>query len=131
MEEDEFEKKPENIDGTLRDIYEDFIENNQHDEYQKKSFSAELKQLSEKVLRFIDRMLRMRRAVFFDNGYPFNRRFHREEFWEFAKSEFSDEEQAQGKNYDEVLEYLVDEQYLLFVESGSDSMYDVFQVVLV
>ena len=131
MEEDEFEKKPENLDSTLRDIYEDFIENNQHDEYQKKSFSAELKQLSEKVLRFIDRMLRMRRAVFFDNGYPFNRRFHREEFWEFAKSEFSDEEQAQGKNYDEVLEYLVDEQYLLFVESGSDSMYDVFQVVLV
>ena len=131
MEEDEFEKKPENLDSTLRDIYEDFIENGQHDEYQKKSFSAELKQLSEKVLRFIDRMLRMRRAVFFDNGYPFNRRFHREEFWEFAKSEFSDEEQAQGKNYDEVLEYLVDEQYLLFVESGSDSMYDVFQVVLV
>ena len=131
MEEDEFEKKPENLDSTLRDIYEDFIENDQHDEYQKKSFSAELKQLSEKVLRFIDRMLRMRRAVFFDNGYPFNRRFHREEFWEFAKSEFSDEEQAQGKNYDEVLEYLVDEQYLLFVESGSDSMYDVFQVVLV
>ena len=131
MEEDEFEKKPENLDSTLRDIYEDFIEKDQHDEYQKKSFSAELKQLSEKVLRFIDRMLRMRRAVFFDNGYPFNRRFHREEFWEFAKSEFSDEEQAQGKNYDEVLEYLVDEQYLLFVESGSDSMYDVFQVVLV
>ena len=131
MEEDEFEKKPENLDSTLRDIYEDFIEKDQHDEYQKKSFSAELKQLSEKVLRFIDRMLRMRRAVFFDNGYPFNRRFHREEFWEFAKGEFSDEEQAQGKNYDDVLEYLVDEQYLLFVESGSDSMYDVFQVVLV
>ena len=131
MDEEEFENKQENENSILRDIFEDFIEEGAGDNVPKREFSEEFKKLSDKVLRYIDRMLGFRKNVIFNNGYPYNRRFHREEFWQFAKNEFTDDEQEQGENYDEVLDYLVDEQYLLFVERASDPMFDVFQAVLV
>ena len=131
MEEDEFDGKQENGNSTLRDIFEEFIGNVEEEVMQTKGVSEELKELSNRVLRQIDRMLGMRKAIFFNNGYPYNRRFHREEFWQFAKDNFSDSELEKGDNYNEVLDYLVDEGYLLFTERATDSMYDVFQAVLV
>ena len=131
MEEDEFDGKQENGNSTLRDIFEEFIGNVEEEVMQTKGVSEELKELSNRVLRQIDRMLGMRKAIFFNNGYPYNRRFHREEFWQFAKDNFSDSELEKGDNYNEVLDYLVEEGYLLFNERGSDSMFDVFQAVLV
>jgi len=131
MEEDEFDGKQENGNSTLRDIFEEFIGNVEEEVMQTKEVSEELKELSNRVLRQIDRMLGMRKAIFFNNGYPYNRRFHREEFWQFAKENFSDSELEKGDNYNEVLDYLVDEGYLLFTERATDSMYDVFQAVLV
>ncbi len=131
MDEDEFESKRENGNSTLRDIFEEFIGNVEEEVMQTKEVSEELKELSNRVLRQIDRMLGMRKAIFFNNGYPYNRRFHREEFWQFAKENFSDSELEKGDNYNEVLDYLVDEGYLLFTERATDSMYDVFQAVLV
>ena len=129
MDEDEFESKRENGNSTLRDIFEEFVANDEENDVQKKEVSEELKKLADDVLRQVDRMLRMRRAIFFDNGYPYNRRFHRGEFWEFAKEEFSDSELEQGENYNEALNYLVGEGYLLLNERGSEPTYDVFQVV--
>ena len=130
MDEDEFEDKQENENTTLRDIFEEFIGNNDEEEgWPKKGISEKLKELADNVLRQVDRMLRIRTAVFFDNGYPYNRRFHRGEFWEFAKEEFSDSELEQGENYNEALNYLVGEGYLLLNERGSELTYDVFQVV--
>ena len=131
MDEEEFENKQENENSILRDIFEDFIEEEAGDNTPKKEVSEELKQLADWVLRQIERLLGMRKAIFFDNGYPYNRRFHRGEFWKFAKEQFSDSELERGDNYDEVLEYLVQEEYLLFNERGSDPMYDVFHAVLV
>ena len=131
MEEDEFDGKQENGNSTLRDIFEEFIGNVEEEVMQTKEVSEELKELSNRVLRQIDRMLGMRKAIFFNNGYPYNRRFHREEFWQFAKENFSDSDLEKGDNYNEVLDYLVDEGYLLFTERATDSMYDVFQAVLV
>ncbi len=131
MDEEEFEDKQENGNSTLRDIYEEFVGMESEVTKPKKKVSKKLKRLSDKVLRQIDRMLGMRKAIFFDNGYPYNRRFHREEFWQFAKDNFSDSELERGDNYNEVLDYLVEEGYLLFNERGSDSMFDVFQAVLV
>ena len=131
MEEDEFDGKQENGNSTLRDIFEEFIGNVEEEVMQTKEVSEELKELSNRVLRQIDRMLGMRKAIFFNNGYPYNRRFHREEFWQFAKENFSDSELEKGDNYNEVLDYLVGEGYLLFTERATDSMYDVFQAVLV
>ena len=129
MDEDEFESKRENGNSTLRDIFEEFVANDEENDVQKKEVSEELKKLADDVLRQVDRMLRMRRAIFFDNGYPYNRRFHRGEFWEFAKDEFTDSELEQGENYNEALNYLVGEGYLLLNERGSESTFDVFQVV--
>jgi hypothetical protein len=129
MDEDEFESKRENGNSTLRDIFEEFVANDEENDVQKKEVSEELKKLADDVLRQVDRMLRMRRAIFFDNGYPYNRRFHRGEFWEFAKDEFTDSELEQGENYNEALNYLVGEGYLLLNERGSEPTYDVFQVV--
>ena len=129
MDEDEFESKRENGNSTLRDIFEEFVANDEENDVQKKEVSEELKKLADDVLRQVDRMLRMRRAIFFDNGYPYNRRFHRGEFWEFAKEEFTDNELEQGENYNEALNYLVGEGYLLLNERGSESTFDVFQVV--
>ena len=129
MEEDEFGSEQENGNSTLRDIFEDFIGNVEIEVMQTKEVTDELKGLADDVLRKVDRMLSMRKAIFFDNGYPYNRRFQREEFWQFAKENFSDDELEMGENYDEVLDYLVEEGYLLFNERASDPMYDVFQVV--
>ena len=129
MDEDEFESKRENGNSTLRDIFEEFVANDEENDVQKKEVSEELKKLADDVLRQVDRMLRMRRAIFFDNGYPYNRRFHRGEFWEFAKDEFTDSELEQGENYNEALNYLVGEGYLLLNERGSEPTFDVFQVV--
>ena len=131
MDEEEFEDKQENGNSTLRDIYEEFIGMDSEATKPKKKVSKKLKRLSDKVLRQIDRMLGMRKALFFDNGFPYNRRFHREEFWQYAKDNFSDSELERGDNYNEVLDYLVEEGYLQFNERGSDSMFDVFQAVLV
>ena len=131
MDEEEFESKQENENNTLRDIFDEFIEEDIGSEIPKKEVSEELVKLSDWVLRQIERLLSMRKAIFFDNGYPYNRRFHRGEFWEYAKEKFSDSELERGDNYNEVLDYLVEEEYLLFNERGSDPMFDVFQVVLV
>ncbi len=131
MDEEEFESKQENEDNTLRDIFDEFIEEEIGSEIPKKEVSEELVKLSDWVLRQIERLLSMRKAIFFDNGYPYNRRFHRGEFWEYAKEKFSDSELERGDNYNEVLDYLVEEEYLLFNERGSDPMFDVFQAVLV
>ena len=131
MDEEEFESKQENVNNTLRDIFDEFIEDEEENEIPKKEVSEELKQQADWVLRQIERLLSMRKAIFFDNGYPYNRRFHRGEFWEYAKEQFSDSELERGDNYNEVLDYLVDEEYLLFNERGSETMFDVFQAVLV
>ncbi len=131
MDEEEFENKQENENNTLRDIFDEFIEEEIGSEIPKKEVSEELVKLSDWVLRQIERLLSMRKAIFFDNGYPYNRRFHRGEFWEYAKEKFSDSELERGDNYNEVLDYLVEEEYLLFNERGSDPMFDVFQAVLV
>ena len=131
MDEEEFESKQENENNTLRDIFDEFIEEDIGSEIPKKEVSEELVKLSDWVLRQIERLLSMRKAIFFDNGYPYNRRFHRGEFWEYAKEKFSDSELERGDNYNEVLDYLVEEEYLLFNERGSDPMFDVFQAVLV
>jgi len=131
MDEEEFESKQENENNTLRDIFDEFIEEEIGSEIPKKEVSEELVKLSDWVLRQIERLLSMRKAIFFDNGYPYNRRFHRGEFWEYAKEKFSDSELERGDNYNEVLDYLVEEEYLLFNERGSDPMFDVFQAVLV
>ena len=131
MDEEEFEDKQENGNSTMRDIYEEFVGMDSEVTKPKKKISMKLKRLSDKVLRQIDRMLGMRKALFFDNGFPYNRRFHREEFWQYAKDNFSDSELERGDNYNEVLDYLVEEGYLKFNERGSDSMFDVFQAVLV
>ena len=131
MDEEEFESKQENVNNTLRDIFDEFIEDEAENGDQKKEVSEELKQQSDWVLRQIERLLSMRKAIFFDNGYPYNRRFHRGEFWQYAKEQFSDSELERGDNYNEVLDYLVDEEYLLFNERGSETMFDVFQAVLV
>ena len=131
MDEEEFENKQENENSILRDIFEDFIEEEAGDNVPKREFSEEFKKLSDKVLRYIDRMLGFRKNVIFNNGYPYNRRFHRGEFWEYAKEKFSDSELERGDNYNDVLDYLVEEEYLLFNERGSDPMFDVFQAVLV
>ena len=130
MDGEEFEDKQENGNSTLRDIYEEFVGMDSEATKPKKKVSKKLKRLSDKVLRQIDRMLGMRKALFFDNGFPYNRRFHREEFWQYAKDNFSDSELERGDNYNEVLDYLVEEGYLQFNERGSDSMFDVFQAVL-
>tara|TARA_B100001750_G_scaffold215982_1_gene200333 strand:+ start:507 stop:902 length:396 start_codon:yes stop_codon:yes gene_type:complete len=129
MDDEEIGSEQENENSTLRELFEEFIGSDDVVQPKRKEVSEEIKRLSEKVLRRIDRMLRMRRAIFFDNGYPYNRRFHREEFWQFAKDEFSDGELERGEDYNEVLDYLVDEGYLLFNERASDPMFDVFQVV--
>ncbi len=97
----------------------------------KKEVSEELKKLSEWVFRQIDRLLEMRKIMYFENAYTYNRRFHREDFWEFARKKFIDRELEQGYNYDEVFDYLVEEEYLLFNERGSDPMFDVFEAVMV
>ena len=131
MDEEEFESKQENENNTLRDIFDEFIEEEIGSEIPKKEVSEELVKLSDWVLRQIERLLSMRKAIFFDNGYPYNRRFHRGEFWQFAKEQFSDSELERGDNYNEVLDYLVEEEYLLFNERGSDPMFDVFQAVMV
>ncbi len=131
MDEEEFESKQENVNNTLRDIFDEFIEDEEENEIPKKEVSEELKQQGDWVLRQIERLLSMRKAIFFDNGYPYNRRFHRGEFWQYAKEQFSDSELERGDNYNEVLDYLVDEEYLLFNERGSETMFDVFQAVLV
>ena len=131
MDEEDFEGKQENENSTLRDIFEDFIEEEAENGTPKEGVSEELKQLADWVLRQVDRLLSMRKAIFFDNGYPYNRRFHRGEFWKYAKNEFSDSELERGDNYDEVMDYLVEEEYLLLNERGSDPMYDVFHAVLV
>ena len=131
MDEEEYEGKQENGNSTLRDIFEEFVGIETEENPPEKEVPEELVQLSDKVLRQIDRMLSMRKAIFFDNGFPYNRRFHREEFWQYAKDNFSDSELERGDNYNEVLDYLVDEGYLVFNEHGSDSMFDVFQAVLV
>jgi hypothetical protein len=131
MDEEEFESKQENENNTLRDIFDEFIEKEIGSEIPKKEVSEELVKLSDWVLRQIERLLSMRKAIFFDNGYPYNRRFHRGEFWEYAKEKFSDSELERGDNYNDVLDYLVEEEYLLFNERGSDPMFDVFQAVLV
>ena len=131
MDEEEFENKQENENSILRDIFEDFIEEEAEEETPKKEVSEELKQLADWVLRQVERLLSMRKAIFFDNGYPYNRRFHRGEFWQYAKEQFSDSELERGDNYNEVLDYLVEEEYLLFNERGSEPMYDVFHAVLV
>ena len=131
MDEEEFESKQENENNTLRDIFDEFIEEEIGSEIPKKEVSEELVKLSDWVLRQIERLLSMRKAIFFDNGYPYNRRFHRGEFWEYAKEKFSDSELERGDNYNDVLDYLVEEEYLLFNERGSDPMFDVFQAVLV
>ena len=131
MDEEEFENKQENENSILRDIFEDFIEEETEEETPKKEVSEELKQLADWVLRQVERLLSMRKAIFFDNGHPYNRRFHRGEFWQFAKEQFSDSELERGDNYNDVLDYLVEEEYLLFNERGSDPMFDVFQAVLV
>lgn len=131
MDEEEFESKQENENNTLRDIFDEFIEEEIGSEIPKKEVSEELVKLSDWVLRQIERLLSMRKAIFFDNGYPYNRRFHRGEFWQYAKEKFSDSELERGDNYNEVLDYLVEEEYLLFNERGSDPMFDVFQAVLV
>ena len=96
MEEDEFKGKQENGNSTLRDIFEEFIGNVEIEVMQTKEVTDELKALADDVLRKVDRMLSMRKAIFFDNGYPYNRRFQREEFWQFAKEEFSDDELELG-----------------------------------
>ena len=131
MDEEEFGDKQENGNSTLRDIYDEFVGMDSEVTKPKKKVSKKLIRLSDKVLRQIDRMLGMRKALFFDNGFPYNRRFHREEFWQYAKDNFSDSELERGDNYNEVLDYLVEEGYLKFNERGSDSMFDVFQAVLV
>ena len=131
MDEEEFESKQENENNTLRDIFDEFIEEEIGSGIPKKEVSEELVKLSDWVLRQIERLLSMRKAIFFDNGYPYNRRFHRGEFWEYAKEKFSDSELERGDNYNEVLDYLVEEEYLLFNERGSEPMYDVFHAVLV
>ena len=131
MDEEEFESNQENVNNTLRDIFDEFIEDEDENGGQKKEVSEELKQQGDWVLRQIERLLSMRKAIFFDNGYPYNRRFHRGEFWQYAKEQFSDSELERGDNYNEVLDYLVDEEYLLFNERGSETMFDVFQAVLV
>jgi hypothetical protein len=131
MDEEEFESKQENVNNTLRDIFDEFIEDEDENGGQKKEVSEELKQQGDWVLRQIERLLSMRKAIFFDNGYPYNRRFHRGEFWQYAKEQFSDSELERGDNYNEVLDYLVEEEYLLFNERGSETMFDVFQAVLV
>ena len=131
MDEEEFESKQENVNNTLRAIFDEFIEDEDENGDQKKEVSEELKQQGDWVLRQIERLLSMRKAIFFDNGYPYNRRFHRGEFWQYAKEQFSDSELERGDNYNEVLDYLVEEEYLLFNERGSDTMFDVFQAVLV
>ena len=131
MDEEEFESKQENVNNTLRDIFDEFIEDEAENEIPKKEVSEELKQQGDWVLRQIERLLSMRKAIFFDNGYPYNRRFHRGEFWQYAKEQFSDSELERGDNYNEVLDYLVDEEYLLFNERGSETMFDVFQAVMV
>ena len=131
MDEEEFESKQENVNNTLRDIFDEFIEDEDENGDQKKEVSEELKQQGDWVLRQIERLLSMRKAIFFDNGYPYNRRFHRGEFWQYAKEQFSDSELERGDNYNEVLDYLVEEEYLLFNERGSETMFDVFQAVLV
>ena len=131
LDDEEFERQHGNENSTLRDIFEEFIEKEDVNNRPKKEVSEELKKLSEWVLRQIDRLLEMRKIMFFDNGYPYNRRFHREEFWEFARKKFSDRELEQGYNYDEVFDYLVEEEYLLFNERGSDPMFDVFEAVMV
>ena len=131
MDEDEYEGKQENGNSTLRDIFEEFVGIETEENPPEKEVPEELVHLSDKVLRQIDRMLSMRKAIFFDNGYPYNQRFHRGEFWQYAKEEFSDSELERGDNYNEVLDYLVEEGYLLFNERGSESTFDVFQAVLV
>ena len=131
MDDEEYERQHGNENSTLRDIFEEFIEKEDVNNRPNKEVSEELKKLSEWVLRQIDRLLEMRKIMFFDNGFPYNRRFHREEFWEFARKKFSDRELEQGYNYDEVFDYLVEEEYLLFNERGSDPMFDVFEAVMV
>ena len=60
MDEEEFENKQENGNGTLRDIFDEFIEEEAGDNVPKSEFSEEFKKLSDKVLRYIDRMLGFR-----------------------------------------------------------------------
>ena len=66
MDEEEFENKQENENSILRDIFEDFIEEEAEEETPKKEVSEELKQLADWVLRQVERLLSMRKAIFFD-----------------------------------------------------------------
>ena len=68
MDEEEFEDKQENGNSTLRDIFEEFVGIETEENPPEKEVPEELVQLSDKVLRQIDRMLSMRKAIFFDRN---------------------------------------------------------------
>tara|TARA_B100001996_G_C18341418_1_gene470335 strand:+ start:19 stop:564 length:546 start_codon:yes stop_codon:yes gene_type:complete len=104
------------IDGLDQVLYQE----NQEDD---------IEEQSEKLLRRIQRFLDFRAHVIHDLGYPFNIRFQRWEIHKFTREEFSDSEIEMGYNYDAALEHLVNEGYLLKIETGGKEKYDTFQVV--